>query len=120
MKLVLKYNIFEFDKRLYMQLIGTAIGTIMAPTVANIFMEKIDSMVRECGMVDGANQILLMKRFIDDFLLFWTGSKESFESFMKDINSLHPTIKFTSSYNYEEKSTTPRRHHSFPHFQRIM
>ena len=36
MELVLKYNIFEFNKKLFIQLIGTAIGTIMAPTVANI------------------------------------------------------------------------------------
>ena len=28
MELVLKYNIFEFDRKLFIQLIGTAIGTI--------------------------------------------------------------------------------------------
>ena len=106
MELVLKYTIFEFDRKLFIQLIGTAIGTIMAPTVANILMAMIGILVLECATMNGASLITLMKRFIDDFLLFWTGPKESFEFVMIKINNLHPTIKFTSSYDYENRSTT--------------
>ena len=36
--MVLTLNIFEFDGKLFLQLIGTAMGTIVAPTYANLFM----------------------------------------------------------------------------------
>ena len=54
---------------------------------------------------DEINYILFLKRFIDDYLIFWTGTVEDFEKFMIKINSMHPTIKFTSSYNAVERST---------------
>jgi hypothetical protein len=40
-------------------------------------------------------------RFIDDIFAIWCGSKESFIQFMEEINKLHPTIKFTSEFDYE-------------------
>ena len=35
----------------------------------------------------------------------WNGSEEQLLNFMKKINSIHPTIKFTCSYNLVERST---------------
>ena len=43
MQFVSETNIFEFDKKLWLQLIGTAIGTGAAPTLANLFMAVIMS-----------------------------------------------------------------------------
>jgi hypothetical protein len=40
LSIVLKTNIFEFNEELFLQKIGTAMGTRVAPTYANIFMEK--------------------------------------------------------------------------------
>ena len=40
LELVLKNNIFEFDEELFIQLIGTAMGTRPAPSYANIFMAR--------------------------------------------------------------------------------
>ena len=105
MRDVLENNIFEFKKKKFIQLIGTAIGTGGAPTLANIFMAVIDDLIEECGIFEGETLIEFLKRFIDDLLLFWAGTVQQFEDFMLRINSLHPTIKFTSSYNYAEKST---------------
>ena len=51
------------------------------------------------------NFIIFLKRFIDDYLIFWTGSEEQLLKFMTKLNSKHPTIKFTCSYNLEERST---------------
>jgi hypothetical protein len=45
LRLVLMWNIFEFDTRLILQLIGTAMGTRAAPTFVNILMAKINSLV---------------------------------------------------------------------------
>ena len=40
--LVLTKNYFEFNNKLYRQTQGTAMGTRMAPTYANIFMKYIE------------------------------------------------------------------------------
>ena len=48
--LVLKYNIFEFNQELFIQLIRTAMGTRPAPSYANIFMaKKIDPKILEAA-----------------------------------------------------------------------
>ena len=93
---ILENNIFEFNKELWIQLIGTAIGTGAAPTLANLFMEVIDGEVERCGIFD-RQLIEFLKRFIDDILLFWSGTVQKFKEFMERINNLHPTIKFKVS-----------------------
>ena len=106
MALVLMWNIFEFDMNLFIQMIGTAMGTIAAPTFANLFMGKIDKMIKQCAYRGIINLIYFYKRFIDDILVIWCGTEQEFLDFMQRINALHPTIKFTHEYNYIEKSTT--------------
>ena len=106
MALVLMWNIFEFDLRLFIQIIGTALGTRAAPTFACLFMGKIDKMIRWAAIVGIRNLIHFYKRFIDDILIIWLGTEEEFITFMKTINSLHPTIKFSCEYNIKERFTT--------------
>jgi hypothetical protein len=106
LSIVLKTNIFKFNEKLFLQKIGTAMGTRVASTYANIFMEKIDNLVKECGVTENKNQILFYKRFIDAILIFWKGTKQEFLEFMAQINTLHSTIKFTHEFNLENKSTT--------------
>ena len=81
---------------------GTAMGTRAAPTFANIFMAKIDKWV----LTASNSCAYFFKRFIDEIFMLWTGSETEFLDFMTQINSIHPTIKFTHSYNLEERSTT--------------
>ena len=56
LNLVLKGNIFEFNNQLYLQLIGTAMGSAMAPSYATLFMEDIDlkvkNLAREINITD--------------------------------------------------------------------
>ena len=103
---VLQYNVFNFGMKLFIQLIGIAMGTRAAPTIANIFMGKIDLLIRNCARSSDFDPILFFKRFIDDILLFWTGTVDEFNEFLAKINTLHPTIKFTASFDFETKSTT--------------
>jgi hypothetical protein len=103
---VLKQNIFEFDGELYLQKLGTAIGTRLALTYANLFMAMIDKQIKECAIGRDFNWVFFYKRFINDIFVIWTGTKESFLGFMEKINTLHPTIKFTCEFDYDQKSTT--------------
>ena len=98
-------NIFEFDGMLFIQRIGTAMGTNAAPTFANLFMGKIDKMIQKAEWIGTRNLIMFYKRFIDDILLIWCGTEAELLQFLDMINSLHPTIKFTWEYNLNKRST---------------
>ena len=46
--------------------------------------------------------MLLWRRFIDDILLAYGGTREQFDQYMVEINGIHPTIKFTSECSDEQ------------------
>ena len=49
LKLVMECNIFKFNNEFWIQLIGTCMGTRVAPTYANIFMGKLEKeMLSKC------------------------------------------------------------------------
>ena len=104
--LVLQENLFEFGPRLFRQVIGTAMGTRVAPTFANLFMEQFDKQLYLISLNTFHDAVLVLKRFIDDLFMLWRGAEAEFLKFLETINSIHPTIKFTATYNFNEKSTT--------------
>ena len=97
-ELVLKNNIFEFSDKTYKQIRGTAIGTKFAPPYAVLFMaaleEKILSKVKKKPSV--------WWRYIDDIFVIWEHGEESLQEFINEINSFHPTIKFTADLSKEK------------------
>ena len=95
-------NIFKFNDELWVQLIGTSMGTRVAPTYANLFMGKLENKILE-NCPNHLKQFLhTWKRFIDDILVIWTGSEEQFEEFFQFLNSFHPTTKFDDPMNNNE------------------
>ena len=65
LELVLTNNHFEFNGEFYHQLSGTAMGTKLAPSYANLFMTKFEDKYAYTY----PQQPLLWKRFIDDIFL---------------------------------------------------
>ena len=59
--LVLKYNIFEFDGELFLQLIGTAMGTRAAPNVADIFMSYLDADIKKKAHKFAKDNVLIIQ-----------------------------------------------------------
>ena len=105
LELVLKYNIFEFNQELFLQLIGTAMGTRSAPSYANIFMaQRIDPKIIEVASIfgEGVHPIRFLKRFLDDIFLIFTGSISNLHAFLSEINDIHPSIKFTMNHTMPE------------------
>ena len=45
--IVLQNNVFEFNDKLYLQKQGTAMGTKMAPSYANLFMGKMEKQLQK-------------------------------------------------------------------------
>jgi peptide-methionine (R)-S-oxide reductase len=89
--MVLKKNNFTFNGDHYLQINGTAMGTKMAPSYANIFMRKLEKQLLESSI----ERLLSWYRFIDDVDMKWTQSDEELQNFLYRANNLHPSIKFT-------------------------
>ena len=89
--MVLKKNNFTFNGDHYLQINGAAMGTNMAPSYANTFMEKFEKQLLESSI----ERPLSWYRFIDDVDMKWTQSDEELQNFLSRANNLHPSIKFT-------------------------
>ena len=80
---VLKNNYFEFDRSIYQQVSGTAIGTECAPPYACIFMDCLENYFLETQTL----KQLAWLRYIDNILFIWTHSEEELKEFMRELNS---------------------------------
>ena len=96
MRLVLILNNFMFNNVNYIQKMGVAIGTRSAPSFSNIFMGEFeDKFVYTSWWFQF---MMFWGRYIDDVFFIWTGTLQSLKNFIKYLNSVHPTIKFTAQY----------------------
>lgn len=96
--IVLKHNYFQFADRMYHQIQGTAMGSKMAPSYANIFMAELEEKL----IANYPKKPILWKRYIDDILCIWSGPPSELNQFIEYLNKSHPTIKFT----YESSTTS--------------
>ena len=105
--LVMKWNVFEFDQQMFIQLLGVAMGSKMSPNLADIFMAVIDSLIFKAAsaFVDGIFPIMFFKRFLDDLFFIFTGSAANLHLFLDAINKLHPGIKFTMTHTKSPTDT---------------
>ena len=72
-ELILKNNYFEFEDKIYHQILGTSIGTKFAHSFGNIFMSKLEEkMIREYHL-----DPLVWWRFLDDVFLNWLHGEET-------------------------------------------
>ena len=97
-ELVLKNNNFEFNRKHYLQILGTAIGTKMAPAYANLFMDRLERKLLSRAQV----QPLVWLRYIDDIFMVWTRGEDELKTFLNYLNDAHDTIKFTWNWSTEQ------------------
>lgn len=88
LELILRYNIFEFDNKFYLQLKGTAMGTPVAPPYANLFLFGI-----EADHFTSLSGALFFRRYIDD--LFFICSKSATSFITETLSSLCPGLNYT-------------------------
>ena len=99
--LVLKGNIFMFNDDLFIQRIGTAMGTRVAPTYACIFMGWLETQfLSEWSGV----QPNLWKRYIDDIFFLWGGTVDDLQLFIQQLNLQRKYIKYIVSFDTETRS----------------
>lgn len=98
LEIVLTENFFRFNNEFFLQIKGCAMGSSVAPSLANIFMSAFeDKFIFQDNPHHGAIKCWL--RYVDDVFFLWTRSKEELEDFLAHINTVHPTIKFTLEYD---------------------
>ena len=98
LEVVLTNNYFDFNGKYYHQKSGTAMGTKLAPSYANLFMTKFE----QIHVYTYHLQHTLWKRFIDDIFMIWPYGMDSLLEFIQHLNTVHPTIKFTSTISSSE------------------
>ena len=96
--LVLTKNYFSFKKQFYRQTQGTAVGTRMAPSYANIFMKYTETQLIDTS----PKKPKMWLRFIDDIFMIWGHGRHALEDFLHLANNIHPNIKFSFNTNVQE------------------
>ena len=97
MRLILMLNNFVFNNVNYLQKMGTATGTRTTPSYSNTFMGKFEDQ-----FVYKSRWYIFIGfwgRYIDDIFFIWTRTIEFLKRFLKHMNSVHRTIKFTAKYS---------------------
>ena len=108
-KIVLENNSFCFDQKNYLQINGTAMGTKMAPTYANLTLayleEKLYNNIRT-KYADNFAQCFeqTWKRYLDDCFIIWDNNVDEVENLHSELNNLHPKLVFTIDHS---NSTLP-------------
>ena len=78
LKLILQENSLEFNGKNYLQTHGTAIGTKMAVTFANIFMSAVETKILNLSKT----KPLERKRYIDDIFALWRTDRKEIDEFI--------------------------------------
>ena len=92
---IMKHNLFVFDDEQYLQINGTAMGTKMVPTYANIFMYYIENTFLSSSNLNPTAYF----RYIDDIFLIWPHGIDTLQTFLENANITHPNINFTHDYS---------------------
>ena len=98
LKMVLSKNNFQFNGNNYLQIGGTAMGTKVAPSYANLFMRQLEERLLESFLLKPK----VWYRYIDDIFFIWEHGEDSFKNWLKHLNSSETPIQFTEEHSHTE------------------
>ena len=104
--LVLKSNAFRFGNNIYRQIMGTAMGTPMAPNYANLFMADYETNLIEKYYKKKGMKPLVWFRYIDDIFFIWTHGPDELAEFIKYAQDFSKERKMKSSIRFEVHQST--------------
>ena len=82
-------GLFQFDGKLYQQTDGVAMGSPLAPSLANLFVGEMENR----HLNENKTKVKYYTRFVDDVLTIF--EQDEVNSFHNFINSWHDNLKFT-------------------------
>ena len=91
LQLAISNNVFLFNGVYYIQKNGVAMGNPLAPTLAELFMQELETKLDDYSGVKPS----FYRRYVDDIFAIFNSVTDilMFESY---LNTLHPRIKFTT------------------------
>ncbi|XP_075440576.1 protein-L-isoaspartate O-methyltransferase domain-containing protein 1 isoform X1 [Ascaphus truei] len=98
MEIILNKNFFRFERTYYLQLSGTAMGSNMAPSYANLYMDMYEQ-THILYDAPYAQHIQKYVRYIDDIFILWSGDTTELNIFVEHLNSFPSKIRFTLCYS---------------------
>ena len=102
--LVLNNNYFEFNSQYYLQQIGTAMGTIMAPCYTSLTLGYLEEILYS-RLTATFNSLIMNTiknnyyRYLDDIFCIWDENLGDKSILHNILQSLHSSISFTC-YNF--------------------
>ena len=105
--LILNNNTFQFDNQHYIQTLGTAMGTKMAPNYATLTLGYLEiSLYEKVGYIFGSHFEELLqqswKRYLDDCFIIWNNSWGDITTLHEILQNVHPNIKLTVETSKKE------------------
>ena len=90
-------GLFSFNNTIYKQTDGVAMGSPLAPTLANFFMGHLENKLfsNTCDYFP-----VKYYRYVDDTFCIFRDASHS-DLFFEHLNSIHPNIKFTCDHAVE-------------------
>ena len=90
---------FMFNDKIYDQIDGVAMGSPLAPILANLFMGH-----HESNWLDSneGSKVLFYRRYVDDIFCLFDSEQDS-DMFLCYLNEQHPNIKFTNEKENNNK-----------------
>lgn len=105
--IVLKSNVFRFGETLFKQIMGTAMGTPMAPNYANLFLDKFEREMLQTYHSKTGEKPLVWYRYIDDIFCIWNHGDKSLQKFISfcqeysEMKNMKSNIKFECNISKE-------------------
>lgn len=93
LEIILTCNYFRFEGEYYIQQKGTAMGSNVAPTYANIVMANLEEHAVYTSY--HFSSVLKWWRYINDVFAVWCGTTESLMEFFSFLNLMNNSIKLT-------------------------
>ena len=105
-EIILNNNSFQFNNINYIQTLGTAMGTKMAPTYAILTLAYLEENLYENVSKKYSNDIKWFtksrKRYLDDCFIFWKCPSRDIKELHNLLQNLHPKMKFTMEHSLKE------------------
>jgi hypothetical protein len=103
LNLTLTNNIFSFGDQPYLQINGTAMGTIMAPTYANVYLKnKEEALLLNPDLNPHLKNLQLYKRYVDDILCAYDNHDNSLPQFIKVLKKTYEPLTLTINIGRED------------------
>ncbi|XP_023226396.1 DNA polymerase alpha catalytic subunit-like [Centruroides sculpturatus] len=90
---VTEHNYFCFNRKIYLQKQGVPMGSPLSAILAELVMREIERRTFDFPLAIHYPRLYL--RYVDDILIAWEDTEESFLIFMQQLASIYPSINFT-------------------------